>query len=118
MDKVTQSNAASAEESASASEELSSQAQAVKDSVEMLQALVDGSGRGRQGSTRHDEEVSHQPAPVKKRMASRPAARTSAHTPDNGSSHNNGRQEVAAVVTNGRNSADFPMPQESEFKDF
>lgn len=43
MDKVTQSNAATAEESASAAEELNAQAGTVKDSVGQLQRLV-GSG--------------------------------------------------------------------------
>ena len=42
MDKVTQSNAASAEESASASEELSAQAKEMKDLVESLVKLVNG----------------------------------------------------------------------------
>jgi methyl-accepting chemotaxis protein len=42
MDKVTQGNAASAEESASASEELSAQAEMMRESVRSLQALVGG----------------------------------------------------------------------------
>ncbi len=42
MDKVTQSNAANAEESASAAEELNAQAEALKDAVHQLQALVGG----------------------------------------------------------------------------
>lgn len=42
MDKVTQSNAASAEESASASVELSSQAESLKEGVAELQRLVNG----------------------------------------------------------------------------
>ncbi|MCC7376310.1 MAG: MCP four helix bundle domain-containing protein [Verrucomicrobiales bacterium] len=45
MDKVIQSNAASAEESASASEELSSQAKTVEEAVSALRALVGGSAR-------------------------------------------------------------------------
>ncbi len=48
MDKVTQSNAANAEESASASEELSSQAEALRSVVQELVALVGG---------RNDEEA-------------------------------------------------------------
>jgi methyl-accepting chemotaxis protein len=40
MDKVTQANAASAEESASASEELSAQAQELSDAVDQLKALM------------------------------------------------------------------------------
>ena len=44
MDKVTQNNAANAEESASASEEMRAQAEKMKDVVGDLRALVDGSG--------------------------------------------------------------------------
>jgi methyl-accepting chemotaxis protein len=43
MDKITQQNAANAEESASASEELSAQAATMKDIVGELVALVGGS---------------------------------------------------------------------------
>ena len=42
MDKVTQSNAANAEESASAAEELNAQAESLKDSVASLLQLVNG----------------------------------------------------------------------------
>jgi hypothetical protein len=42
MDQVTQTNAASAEESASASEELNGQAESLKDAVASLQQLVGG----------------------------------------------------------------------------
>jgi methyl-accepting chemotaxis protein len=45
MDKVTQSNAAGAEETASASEELNAQAEIMRESVRSLQQLVDGSQR-------------------------------------------------------------------------
>jgi len=45
MDKVTQQNAAGAEESASAAEELSAQAQTVKGMVNELVAMVGGTGR-------------------------------------------------------------------------
>jgi methyl-accepting chemotaxis protein len=56
MDKVTQANAAGAEESASASEELSAQAEMMRDAVRSLQQLV-----GRVSQT-----GSHGPAPVRK----------------------------------------------------
>ena len=46
MDKVTQSNAASAEESASAAEELTAQASTLRELVADLQKLVTGSGAG------------------------------------------------------------------------
>jgi uncharacterized phage infection (PIP) family protein YhgE len=45
MDKVTQANAANAEESAAAAEELNAQAEAMKDAVSELLRLVDGQGR-------------------------------------------------------------------------
>jgi methyl-accepting chemotaxis protein len=52
MDKVTQSNAASAEESASASEELTAQAETMRESVRSLEALVGGaSSAGRSSSS-------------------------------------------------------------------
>jgi methyl-accepting chemotaxis protein len=44
MDKVTQTNAAGAEETASASEELSAQAEVMRESVGSLRALVGGAG--------------------------------------------------------------------------
>jgi methyl-accepting chemotaxis protein len=46
MDKVTQSNAANAEESASASEEMSAQAEQMKAIVAEMVALVDGNRKG------------------------------------------------------------------------
>ena len=46
MDKVTQSNAASAEESAAAAEELNAQAMAMKHAVGELQMLVSGTSTG------------------------------------------------------------------------
>ncbi len=46
MDKVTQSNAGNAEETAAAAEELSAQSIALKDSVEQLSRLVGGSKAG------------------------------------------------------------------------
>lgn len=46
MDKVTQSNAASAEETASAAEELNAQAEELKGSIERLLRLVNGSAHG------------------------------------------------------------------------
>ncbi|MBM3852420.1 MAG: chemotaxis protein [Verrucomicrobia bacterium] len=46
IDKVTQSNAANAEESASAAEEMSAQTEALKEAVAELLALVNGNNRG------------------------------------------------------------------------
>jgi len=50
MDKVTQANAANAEESASASEELSAQAEQMNSIVEELSALVGGTKQGNVGA--------------------------------------------------------------------
>ena len=60
MDKVTQQNAANAEESAAASEELSSQAEVMQGFVANLVELVGGAGNGRAG--RADTETSRAPA--------------------------------------------------------
>ncbi len=46
MDKVTQSNASNAEESAAASEELSAQASELRDTVRVLSQVVSGAGKG------------------------------------------------------------------------
>ena len=69
MDKVTQSSAANAEESASAAEELSSQAVQLTQVVSELIALVGGSGRGQAGS--EPVAVTHKPT----------TARHTAHAP-------------------------------------
>jgi len=45
MDKVTQGNASTSEESAAAAEELNSQAQVMRGAVDEMRALVEGSGR-------------------------------------------------------------------------
>ena len=61
MDKVTQSNAASAEESAAAAEELNAQADIMKQSVAELLQLVDGaSARRTSVRCRHEPTVHRQ----------------------------------------------------------
>lgn len=67
MDKVTQSNAASAEESASASEKLNAQAQSMKETVAELAALVGGAGLQRTTDRRFAAVVpatASQPKPI------------------------------------------------------
>jgi methyl-accepting chemotaxis protein len=56
MDKVTQSSAANAEETASASEELSAQAEMMRDNVRTLQALVGSANAGQ-------DQAGYAPAP-------------------------------------------------------
>jgi methyl-accepting chemotaxis protein len=61
MDKVTQQNAANAEESASASEELSAQAESMKEVVSQLMAMVGGAGSQtvRSGGTKPERQSVH-----------------------------------------------------------
>ncbi len=64
MDKVTQSSAANAEETASASEELSAQAEMMRESVSTLHQLVDGAGsRGSQPGGSEIVSPAKTPAP-------------------------------------------------------
>jgi len=105
MDKVTQSNAASAEESAAAAQELNAQAVMMKDSVNELLKLVGGGQAGNLPAT---------VAPVmreKEVHAAAPPAKWSAPI------HGNGHTRVAPVkagVANGRSE----IPLEGDFKDF
>ncbi len=71
MDKVTQSNAASAEESAAAAEELNAQAAMVKESVQTLQQLVGGAGQTHGRSA-------PKPAAARAQRPAKPAARKQA----------------------------------------
>ncbi len=63
MDKVTQQNAASAEESASAAEELNAQAAHMKEIVNQLVQLIHGKGRGN-GNTQLPSERESNTGPV------------------------------------------------------
>lgn len=97
MDKVTQSNAASAEECASAAEELNSQAETVKESVHALQKLVDGGVRSSGAVTKH------RVSPKVGRQPSAPAA--------------SAVRAVNLVRPKGREN-DLPLSASKEFKDF
>jgi methyl-accepting chemotaxis protein len=80
MDKVTQSNAANAEESASAAEELNAQAESLQVAVNELLQLVDGrqahQGGSRTGHVKHAK------------------ASTKANAPKTGHGHGNGHQHT------------------------
>ena len=111
MDKVTQSNAANAEESAAAAEELKAQADAMKDSVAELLKLVGGSGVTRQ-ETAAKTQVKH---PVSRKTA--PVTFNG-----NGQRHQNGRpmttvREVAAPPTVTAQLRE-QIPMDGDFKDF
>lgn len=94
MDKVTQSNAASAEESAAAAEELNAQAASVKESVETLQQLVGGSGTA----------------------SVRPASRTAVTLVTSGPAKNAPKPAAAASHQQPKNGDGFPMPARAETK--
>ena len=84
MDKVTQSNAASAEESAAASEELSAQAEQVSGVVRELVALVNGANKN--PATTNGSPKSRRPIATSKaadhqtRTPAHPAKKAPAHT--------------------------------------
>ena len=103
MDKVTQSNAANAEESAAAAEELNAQAETLKQSVTELLQLVGGKNE-------MSARAPQSPAAYKKSFS--PASNQSA--PMNGNS--NGQHHAAApkLVAQRRNE----IPLESDFKSF
>ena len=107
MDTLTQSNAASAEESAAAAEELNAQAVTMKDSVNELLQLVGGQG---QAST------AKAAAPVARTHAvhaAAPAARKSAPANSNGNGH---AHAAPALATEGSRRSEIPM--DGDFKDF
>lgn len=75
MEKVTQSNAASAEESASASEELSAQAETLKDLIAKLRRLVGGEGITTSFQQKSHRSNSHQDGPSGFSVHSKPKTR-------------------------------------------
>ena len=83
LDKVTQQNAANAEESASAAEEMSAQAETMQGMVEELVAVVGGAGKTRHPSAAHTAHPGHAPAGRTSRVARKikKAAKPGAPTP-------------------------------------
>jgi methyl-accepting chemotaxis protein len=106
MDKVTQSNAASAEESAAAAEELNAQAETMKQSVTELQQLVGGKGQNtvtrKTAAPLRNQEI-HIVKPVAKRSA-----------PLHGNGHARRVTPAKSIVANGRSE----IPMDGDFKDF
>ncbi len=103
MDKVTQSNAAAAEESASASEELNAQAQTLRDAVGELLALV-----GSRISTRAEASGG-----VPKKAASPSIFPVEVEA---SSLRRNGRRPKTAQITDARTRAAIPL--DSDFQPF
>jgi methyl-accepting chemotaxis protein len=126
MDKLTQSNAASAEESASASEELSAQANELNDMVNVLVGIVSGTGANANRPPRHDLGFARRPpaaagkslqgyskAPGKKPLA-KGAASKAAPKRDWSAVPATGNGRLARV---GRPEAVIPL-NDDELKDF
>ncbi len=97
MDKVTQSNAASAEESAAAAEELNAQSVTMKQTVGELLELVGGTSK---------------PQTIKHSFHNPPAAHKTITTSTNGHGHH--RSGSAPMMTSARKE----IPLEGDFKDF
>ncbi len=115
MDKVTQSNAATAEEAASASEQLNAQVGAVSDTVTELERLVGGA----KAAALH-APAAH-PAPtapsVRPKVAAKPhrSAHVQAHTPAPATAANGHSPKPNGIPAR---SASLPLPGEHDFKDF
>ena len=114
MDKVTQANAASAEETASASEELSAQAESLQATVNQLQQLVAGNVAAQPGSQPRPAKPASNRAATPTPLPSRP---TPAPVNGNGLHKRLNTLAYATPVGNGH-SHDLPMPTDDEFKNF
>jgi methyl-accepting chemotaxis protein len=110
MDKVTQGNAANAEESAAAAEELNAQALVMKQSVgEMLQLV---------GGRSHESDTAKPAAPALRKKLNQPAASiTKSSSPANGKANGNGHKHSGPeLATAGTSRGDIPM--DGDFKNF
>jgi len=111
---VTQSNAATAEESAAAAEELNAQAEVMKRSVAELLQIVGA----RETSARETRETTHarparpgKPSPSAKRLVPANARPDNRYPNGNGSGH-------AAPALASRAKGREAIPMEGDFKDF
>ena len=109
MDKVTQTNAASAEESASASEELTAQAATLRELVADLQNLVTGAGHAGHSASGPRREI------LQTRTTYRPQQRTAAHAKPKGSIVTTYRP---ALDSSKKRNPEEEIPLEEGFKDF
>jgi methyl-accepting chemotaxis protein len=120
MDKVTQSNAATAEESAAAAEELNAQAEVMKRSVAELLQIVGARENAATGQSpaRESRETAQsrtarpgKPLPTPRR--STPTSARQGHAYGNG----NGNEHPAPALSN-RAKGREAIPMEGDFKDF
>ena len=119
MDKVTQSNAANAEESASAAEELNAQANALRETVSELLQLVDGHRANQAGlvnaSPVKREKAGQEPVVVN---ISKMGGAVHSHGRSNGGEDPAiaGTRHTARVAAAGHRTGSLPL--EGDFKDF
>lgn len=102
MDKVTQSNAANAEESAAAAEQLSAQAASQNEAVNSLLSLIGRPNSSRVENVRKEPLSGSRPHSV---QTAQPAQRTPSPAPPPTEPQSVNRQEI-------------PMPAEDSFKNF
>jgi len=114
MDKVTQSNAASAEETASAAEELNSQAESMKSTVNDLLALVGGRKQLADFDMPAASVASHRASSVKQPVAKAVSNGGNGSATTKQAPARDRNTLVLAGVSNGRSS----MELEGDFKDF
>jgi methyl-accepting chemotaxis protein len=119
MDKVVQSNAASAEESASAAEELNAQADAMKDSVDDLLQLINGARANAQpAATLPPARVSKQTPQSSSKgrtISSAPVKPTVGNNGHHGNNGHNGNNGHTLALKSKRAEA---IPMGDDFKDF
>lgn len=113
MDKVTQSNAATAEESAAAAEELNAQAASQKEAVSQLLALV-----GAAGSTHADTVESTAPEKLPSSRKGKTAKSGESHFASNGHKRGNGKSVPHTVLTGAESTERNALPVGDEFKNF
>ncbi|MBI5380268.1 MAG: MCP four helix bundle domain-containing protein [Opitutae bacterium] len=75
IERVTQSNAANAEETSSAAQELNHQTDTLRQCIEQLRTLVEGGAGGQRMAVAHESEQNHvpPPAPAPERRRAKPA---------------------------------------------
>ncbi|HEY3325004.1 MAG TPA: methyl-accepting chemotaxis protein [Planctomycetota bacterium] len=99
MDKVTQSNAANAEETASASEELSAQARELQQQVDVLMSIVEGGAAGTAAAAPQPAHAPARVAHIPDAATTAPAARSRSRVHEllsgNGNGHHERQKEFA-----------------------
>jgi methyl-accepting chemotaxis protein len=111
MDKVTQSNAANAEESAAASEELNAQAMSMKEAVTELLALVGGKNGGTVPEIREQARAKIRPVATSHKNGSNGNGKNG-----NGNGFHHAPKNTSPVLTVQARGSEIPM--EGDFKDF